>query len=71
MAKKNDHKLVKITIRIFEGDKEELDEFYPLIGHNRAMREVIHKHIKLLKEKQSQRSTVDESGIDLTDLTPE
>lgn len=42
--------LEKVTIRLHEGDKEILQDFYPKIGYNKAIRHIIHKHCKTLEE---------------------
>lgn len=61
--------LEKVTIRLHAGDKSELDEFYPRSGHNRVIRNLVHQHIKMLREKlNQQRSTLDDD-IEPGDIT--
>jgi len=64
MPQKNNEDLVKVTIRLYDGDKEELDEFYPSLGHNRVIRDLVRKHIRLLRERISHRA--EPAPIDLS-----
>jgi hypothetical protein len=50
---KREGDLEKISIRIFRGDKERLDEEYPALGHNKVIRHIIRRHIKGLDERQN------------------
>lgn len=49
MPKLSELPLVKVTVRIFTGDKEILDELYPNQGHNIIIRELVHQHIKKVR----------------------
>ena len=37
--------LQMVSIRIYAGDIERLRKLYPSVPHNRAIREIIHKHL--------------------------
>lgn len=46
--------LEKVTLRLFRGDKDRLQELYPTLGYNSAARQIIKNHIRILEEKASQ-----------------
>lgn len=58
--------LVKKTIRLFSGDTERLDEYYPKVGHNRAIRALVRRHLTALDAKVNQRSPDTDELSDLT-----
>lgn len=41
----------KVTIRLFEGDRERLEQYFPHIGYNAAIRQLVSKALRLLDEK--------------------
>lgn len=45
----------KKTIRLFKGDAEAMNRFYPQAGYNRAIRTLVHQHLRALEEKLSRR----------------
>lgn len=51
MPKQTDLPLETISIRLYEGDKDVLRQFYPEIGYNAAIRELVHKHVAKLRER--------------------
>lgn len=53
MAKPQNNQLEKVSIRIFVGDREELERFYPALGYNKVVRFLIHKHVKKLQEQEN------------------
>lgn len=63
MARKNEIGLEKITIRIFKGDVEALNRYYPTTGHNVVIRKLIRKHLRKMEELDSQRrAALDQAG---------
>jgi hypothetical protein len=44
----------KITIRIFDGDLERAQRFYPHLNYNLVFRNIIHKHLDIAEEKFNQ-----------------
>ena len=57
--------LQKVSVRLYEGEKDELADFYPE-GHNWAIRNLVHAHLKKLKElRNHQISTSIEMEITL------
>lgn len=46
--------LEKVTLRLFRGDKDRLQEKYPTLGYNSAARQIIKNHLRVLDEKASQ-----------------
>lgn len=71
MPKKSLIPLEMVSIRLYEGDRDTLASFYPSVGHNAAIREIVHRHARLLKEKEArlqqpqQEQANDGSVIDL------
>lgn len=71
MPKKSLQPLEMASIRLYEGDRDTLASFYPSIGYNAAVREIVHRHCRLLKEKEArlhqpqQGATHDGPVIDL------
>ena len=63
--------LEKITIRLHSGDKEELEEYYPQLGHNKVIRSLVRSHIKQLRAKLEQERNNNESinPDDITSIT--
>lgn len=55
MANQRDKGLDKVTIRIFEGDKEKLMALFPGIGYNRPLRLLIRNFIKGVEEKAQRK----------------
>ena len=41
----------KVTIRLFVGDKEELQKLFPHVGYNKPIRHLIHNFIRRVGEK--------------------
>lgn len=61
--------LEKVTIRLTDGACAELAEFYPHLGHNKAIRIIVDKHIKTLREKLNQKRSNTDGDIELGDIT--
>ena len=68
MSKLENTELIKVTIRLYVGDKERLDELYPEQRHNFIIRELIHKHIKKIEYVAAHRNA---QGIPTTGKSPE
>lgn len=68
---REDESVIRITIRLFEGDKEELNKFYPAKGYNWCIRHLVRRHIKALKEKENRKTlqTGDEIMLEEGDLS--
>lgn len=63
---KVDEELEKVTVRLFDGDREALQNYYPSLGYNKAIRTLVRKHLRALDEKVSHRSKInDELTIEL------
>lgn len=43
--------LEKVTLRLFLGDSERMNQYYTQSGYNKAIRTLVHKHLKILDEK--------------------
>ena len=66
MARKDERELEVVTLRLVKGDKEILQEFYPEIGYNRVVRELVSRAAKRLREKyarQEQQNDPTSSGF--------
>lgn len=46
MAKRDPRPLEKVAVRLFMGDKDELQRLYPKAGYNMAIREIVHQHVR-------------------------
>jgi len=53
-------KLVKKSLRLFDGDTETIDEFYPKAGHSVIIRAVVHNFVKKLQENINQKELPNE-----------
>jgi len=52
--------MIKVSLRLYAGDKERLQAFYPRLGYNAAVRELVRRHVKALEarlEEQRELST--------------
>lgn len=56
MPKKLDHELESVHLKLFLGDKEILQRYYPKpIGYNAAVRALIRAHCRMLEESTSRQ----------------
>lgn len=53
--KRSEFPIKKHTIRLYEGDTEKLDLFYPELGHNAVIRETVHRLVKRTEERYNRR----------------
>lgn len=58
-----DKSLQKVTIRLHQGDKDIIDEFYPSLGHNQVIRKIVRNFCKQLQEKMNERRSPDDIEI--------
>ncbi len=42
--------LESTNIRLFAGDMERLCEYYPRVGANKVIRELVHQHLRSIEE---------------------
>jgi len=56
--------LIAIKLRIFEGDKERLAAYYPSCGYQKAIRLLVHAHLKKLDERFAQAGGNDSINIE-------
>ncbi len=45
MRRKEDREISKITLHLFEGDAEQIREWYPRLGASKVIREWVHANI--------------------------
>jgi hypothetical protein len=70
MSVKGKRKLVKVTIRLYEGQAEFLDEVYPTSGYNKVIRALISKHQQHVEAAGNKASTnLKNITVDIGDLT--
>lgn len=70
MPKKASTDLEKVTVRLHAGDKDALTKYYPMAGYNKAIRALIHQHVKALRarnEQETQHNDRPNIDIDLGD----
>lgn len=59
-SQRNKGKLEKKSIRLFKGDAEFLDEFYPRAGHTIIIRILVRNFCKKLQENFNRKEIPDE-----------
>ena len=57
--------LVKKTIRLYSGDAERLEEYYPKSGYNRVIRTLVRRHLRTLDANVAQRSAPQNDQLDI------
>lgn len=62
--------LRKVTLNLVEGDREIIQSFYPRMGYQQAIRQIIHQYCRGLQERANQEIKqnvqpirVDDSGL--------
>jgi hypothetical protein len=40
-----------VTLRLYQGDKDRLDEYYPQLGYNKIVRLIVRNHLQRLDKK--------------------
>lgn len=43
--------LQKVTIRLYTGDKDDLDSLFPRLGYNKVIREHVRRLVTIMKER--------------------
>ena len=54
-VKKGEEPMEKVTIRLFVGDKDRVQAYYPTAGHNEVIRKLVRKHLKMLDAEAEKR----------------
>lgn len=60
--------LEKVTIRLKTGHAQELNEFYPSMGYNRVIRDIVENHLKKLRERLNQKRSQLHDDIEPSDI---
>jgi hypothetical protein len=55
MGRRSNRDLEKVTIRLNSGDSERLRAYYPNLGYNEAIRQLVEKHLRQLDERTQRR----------------
>ena len=55
----------KVTLNLYQGDKETIQKFYSTMGWSVAAREVIHNFCNGLREKDSQEVLTETPSLDV------
>lgn len=63
--------LEKVTVRLFRGDKDEIDAMFPNLGHNRVIRQLVRNLLKGIKERAQKTQGNLEIQIDVDQLMTE
>lgn len=77
MPKKLDKPVEMVSLKLFEGDRDTLKQFYPMpLGYNAAARQIIHHHCNKLRERASREGVsanvrLTDDTLDALGLTPE
>lgn len=69
MPRKSSVPLKKEVIRLRDGDKEVLQQFYPKNGYNAVVRQLVANHVDQLKEREAR--VLGETGVGTIDLDPD
>ena len=65
---KSDDPLEKVTLNLFEGDKDTLAAFHPDLGWSVAARRVIHNYCATLREEEDKILTLKPMNIEVPRL---
>ena len=59
--------LKKVTLNLEEGDKEEIEKYFPNVPYSVVIRQIVHSTVKKLQEKENHRSidALDEVEIEV------
>ena len=69
MIRKEDHKITKHTINLFEGQLDKLQELHPRFGAAKVIRTLIEDHIRSVAEGSAQRfAPIPETTATLEDI---
>lgn len=60
--------LEKVTIRLHAGDKDKLNDYYPHVGYNVVIRELVRNFIRKIEEKTSRQSEEHNININMEEL---
>ena len=66
MPRHVDGDLEKVTLRLYDGDFSRVQQYYPVIGANEAIRKIIRSHLKKLDEQMSQKESADGTKPEVT-----
>jgi hypothetical protein len=65
MKRKAERPLIKVSLRVFAEDWEKLADLHPRLGPHRAVRELLHAHVRRVEEATAQQSpTLPEINIE-------
>jgi len=56
-----------VTLNLEEGDKEEIEKYFPNVPYSVVIRQIVHSTVKKLQEKENHRSidALDEVEIEV------
>ena len=57
--------LEMVTVRLHAGDRAFLQQHYPVIGYNKAIRTLVRKHIRQLQEMESRNELTEDFTADI------
>lgn len=62
MPKKLDQDLEKVTLNLFDGDKQILQERYGKVGWSPVVRQLVRNHAKKLLEREARSETLNDQS---------
>lgn len=65
MPRESGTALEKVTINLYDGDKDTLSSFYSTMGWSVAARRIIHKYCEVLRERDSQEVQANSESLDV------
>lgn len=68
MPKKLDRPLEIITIKLFDGDRAALQNFYPGVGYNAVIRKLVDNHVRKLREREARSGVKRNVRLDPAEL---
>lgn len=61
MGRRSQRPIKKHTLRLYDGNTELLDQFYPDIGHNAVIRALVDKFCRGLQEKLNKKLSTEKA----------
>lgn len=65
-TEKNKGELERKGIRLFKGDAELINEYYPTAGYNVVIRKLVHNFCRRLEENTNRKELPDADDIDIS-----
>jgi hypothetical protein len=63
--------LQTVTLRLYLGDFEKMQGFYPTAKANKAIRMLVHRHVRRMEERLAQQETINDERLTDRELAAE